>query len=70
MLTELLMRDERKAGRIEGLRESILEFLSEMGAIPCVLQETILQANDLEQLRRWVKLAAKVDSIEQFMREM
>lgn len=70
MLTELLMRDERKAGRIEGLRESILELLSEMGAIPCVLQETILQANDLEQLRRWVKLAAKVDSIEQFMREM
>ena len=64
MLTELLMRDERKAGRIEGLRESILEFLSEMGTVPAVLQDTILQANDLVQLRAWIKLAVKVDSIE------
>lgn len=70
MLTELLMRDERKAGRIEGLRESILEVLLETGTVPSALQDTILQTNDLAQLRMWVKLAAKVDSIEQFMDKM
>lgn len=74
MLTELLMQDERRAGREEGRivghRESVLEFLTELGSVPKELQETISRETDLEQLKRWVKLAARVESLDQFVAEM
>ena len=74
MLTELLMQDERRAGRIEGRieerRDSILDFLSEIGAVPQLLQDQIMQEEHLEKLRAWAKLAAKVETIEQFMEDM
>ena len=74
MLTELLMQDERRAGRIEGRlegrRESILEFLAEIGTVSNGLYDRVMQEVNLDQLRIWAKLAARVDSIEQFMEEM
>lgn len=70
MLTELIMQDERRAGRIEGRRESLLELLGEIGEIPKSLQETILQENDLNRLSAWLKLAMKADSMEQFEENM
>ena len=78
MLTELLMQDERRAGREEGReegrivghRESVIEFLTELGSVPKELQETISRETDLEQLKRWVKLAARVESLDQFIAEM
>ena len=74
MLTELLMQDERRAGRIEGRiegrRDSILEFLSEIGDVPVVVQDQIMQEESLEKLRAWAKLAAKAETIDQFVEEM
>ena len=74
MLTELLMQDERRAGREEGRivghRESVLEFLSELGEIPKELYEKINKETDLEQLKSWAKLAVRVDSLEQFLEHM
>ena len=74
MLTELLMQDERRAGRkegrIEARKESILDILSEKGVVSDELQEKILQEQDLDQLKEWTRLAARVDSIEQFITEM
>jgi len=70
MLTELLMQDERRAGRMEGRRDSILEFLTEIGNVPQMVQDQIMQEESLEKLRTWAKLAAKVETIEQFMEEM
>ena len=70
MLTELLMQDERRAGRIEGRRESILEVLEEIGTVSNALRERIVQEASMDQLKIWAKLAARVDSIEQFMEEM
>ena len=70
MLTELLMQDERRAGRIEGRRESILEVLEEIGTVSNALRERIVQEANMDQLKIWAKLAARVDSIEQFMEEM
>ena len=74
MLTELLMQDERRAGRIEGRlegrRESILEVLEEIGTVSDELRERIVQEANMDQLKIWAKLAARVDSIEQFMEEM
>ncbi len=74
MLTELLMQDERRAGREEGrieeLKESILAVLEECGSVPDVGLEKIMQESELDTLRKWLKLAAKVDSVEQFLKEM
>ena len=74
MLTELLMQDERRAGRLEGRlegrRESILEVLEEIGTVSNELRERIVQEASMDQLKIWAKLAARVDSIEQFMEEM
>jgi len=70
MLTELLMQDERRAGRIEERRDFILEFLSEIGEVPQLLQDQIMQEESLEKLRTWAKLAEKVETIEQFMEDM
>lgn len=79
MLTELLMQDERRAGREEGRieghkegrieerKESILERLTEIGPVPKEVHEKIMQENNLDTLRAWAKFAAKVDSIEQFI---
>ena len=74
MLTELLMQDERRAGREEGRiedrKDSILEILSEIGTVPDELREKIMQEQMMPQLKEWTKLAARVDSIEQFIAEM
>lgn len=74
MLTELLMQDERRAGRMEGriigYKEAILESLMELGDVSDSVSEKIMQETELEQLKLWVKLAARVDSFEQFMEKM
>ena len=78
MLTELLMQDERRAGReegrkegrVEGQKESILEFLSELGTVPNKVQEKIMQENDLNKLREWTKLAARAETMDQFLKEI
>lgn len=78
MLTELLMQDERRAGRIEGRaeglvegrKESLREFLAELGTIPENIRMKIKQEDDVNQLMAWLRLAAKVDTIEQFIENM
>lgn len=78
MLTELLMQDERRAGReegrieghAEGRKDSILESLEEYGVIPDELYDRIMKESDLNKLKKWTKLAVHVETIEQFMSEM
>ncbi len=57
----------RSEGRTEGRTESILDLLNERGTIPEELRQSILQESNSETLRKWLKLAAKVDSIEEFI---
>ena len=59
--------DGRIEGKIEGRIDSILELLNEYGIIPEKLRQSILQESNLETLKRWHKLAAKVDSVEEFI---
>ena len=74
MLTELLMQDERRAGRAEGRAEgrkdSILESLEELGIIPNELYDRIMAEDDMSKLKEWTKLVIRVDSVDQFMKEM
>ena len=70
MLLELMLKDERKAGKIEGKIEALLELLEELSVVPEKLRATIMEETDLSTLKRWLKLAAKSSSIEQFMENM
>ncbi len=61
------MEKGRSMGEIIGRAESILDLLNEYGTIPEELRQTILQESNLDTLKRWHKLAARVDSIEEFI---
>ncbi len=64
-------RDEgRIEGKIEGKIESILELLAELGTIPQELRSSICGVTEPAILNGWLKLAAKVESIEEFVNKM
>lgn len=43
-----------------------MELLEEIGELPLSLRKLIMEQTDLEVLRRWHKLAARAESIEDF----
>ncbi len=57
-------------GIASGKAEDILELLSDLGNVPKDLYEKIQKEKDLEQLKVWLKLASKAETIEQFIKEM
>lgn len=74
MLLELEIKRERKEakaeGKAEGKAEDIIELLEDFGAVPEELRDTIMQEQDLSVLKNWLKLAARVGSLEQFLNQM
>ena len=44
-----------------------MELLGEYGEVPQVLKDKIMEQKDIEVVRRWLKLAASVSSIEEFV---
>ena len=63
---ERLLNSEKAEGKAEGKAEDIVELLEEVGELPDALKNLIMGQNDIEVLRRWVKAAARADSIEDF----
>lgn len=59
-----------RKGMAKGIAKSILQLLEEQGTIPKQLSDEILAQTDAAVLTRWLKLAAKTTSIEEFMQEM
>ena len=61
---------QREEAKEEGIRlgtvNNILEFLEDLGEIPETLKSKIMQEEKPDVLRRWLKLAAKAETIEQF----
>lgn len=53
----------------KGKAASILELLEETGTVPEQLSQKILEQHDSETLSKWLKLAAKAESIEEFERK-
>ena len=66
MLFQEMLRDERT----EGKAEVVIEFLEEIAAVSDELRGKILNETNLETLTGWAKLAAKAESIEQFIEKM
>ena len=64
----------RAEGRAEGLAlgkaENILELLQDYGTVPEELKTRIMSEKDLQTLSRWNRLAARVSSIEAFLKDM
>ena len=53
-------------GNAAGKAEDILSLLEELGDIPEGLRSKILRESDLNVLRKWLKEAAKAESVEAF----
>ena len=53
-------------GKLESNRENILDILSDYGLVSETLNEKVNAQEDVEILRKWVKLSARVSSIEEF----
>jgi hypothetical protein len=63
----------RAEGRFEGIaegkKEDILELLEECGEVTETVKKAVNNQNDITILRKWIKIAAKVSSIEEFEKE-
>ena len=51
-------------------RNNILEFLEDLGEIPETLKSKIMQEEKPDVLRRWLKLAAKAETVEEFEKKI
>ncbi|MDO4443938.1 MAG: Rpn family recombination-promoting nuclease/putative transposase [Bacillota bacterium] len=70
MILEEMLNDERAQGILCGKREDILELLEELGEVPEEVRERIEKETNPEFLKHWHKLAARVNSVEIFKKEM
>ena len=60
----------RTEGRVSGIAESIIKLLEDLGEISEELQTRIMAEKDLQVLSKWLKLAARADSIDVFRARM
>ena len=68
---ERIIRDEGKQiGIINGKIESVLELLEDKGEVPEKVKTEIFAETDLEVLKKWLYLAAKSETIEEFCKEI
>ena len=72
---ERIIRDEgvefgKQIGIINGKIEDILELLEDKGDVPEKVKAEILAETDLEVLKKWLRLAAKSETIEEFYKEI
>ena len=70
MILREMLRDERAEGRAEGKAESVIELLGEIGPVSDELREKIINEKDMSELLKWLKLAAKAESVQQFEEKM
>ncbi|WP_330680085.1 hypothetical protein [Sellimonas catena] len=66
MILEEMLRDERNAGKTEGVKYTLLETINAYGEIPSELQEKIEKETDLEILKSWFQTALRAGSVEAF----
>ena len=56
-----------QATRKESKAEEVVYLLSELEPIPEKIHHRIMSETNLETLRRWIKTAARADSLQQFL---
>ena len=65
-----LLADERAEGKAEGKAEAVIDLLSDHGPASEPLKKVIMKEKDVEVLRRWLKMAATAESIEELQEKM
>ena len=78
MIFEEMLRDERAEGKAEGIAEGkteavlemLLELMNDLGEIPDELRNRIASEKDLETLKKWHRLAARSESLDEFLKKM
>ena len=70
MLFQEMLRDERVEGKAEGKAEAVIELLEEFGPVSDEVREKIMTEKNLETLKKWHKLAAKAESMDEFLKAM
>ena len=73
MIFEEMLREEKQEGRLEGrieaTREAVFELLEALGEVPDRLRDRIENLEGLDDLKFLFKLAAKADSMQNFVNE-
>lgn len=72
---ERIIRDEgvefgKQIGIINGKIEAVLELLEDKGEVPKKVKAEIFAETDPEVLKKWLRLAAKSETIEEFCKEI
>ncbi|MCM1539480.1 MAG: 3-isopropylmalate dehydrogenase, partial [bacterium] len=67
-LEERTLQKGIRQGRAEGKAEDILDLLSELGEVTPAVREQLYSQKDDVTLRAWLKLAAKAESIQDFVK--
>ena len=70
MIFEEMLRDERAEGKAEAVLEMLLELMKDLGEIPDELRNRITSEKDLETLKKWLRLAARSESLDEFLEKM
>ena len=82
MIFEEMLRDERAEGKAEGIAEGkaegkteavlemLLELMNDLGEISDELRNRIASEKDLETLKKWHRLAARSESLDEFLEKM
>ena len=60
----------RVEGRVEGRMQAVLELLGELGVVPEEIEKKINEERDVDVLSRWLKLAARAESVDEFVKGM
>lgn len=63
---KVFVKGIREEGMNEGLIKGIFDLLEDYGEIPENLRTEIMKQTDLELLRKWLKIAARVETMEEF----
>lgn len=61
-----IYKEEQEKGRIQGSIEILLDLLKEKGEISDKLLEKITGSTDVDVVKKWIKIAAKSLTIEEF----
>ena len=59
-----------KLGKNQGIQSMILSFLTDYGTVPEELKNYILKEQNAEKLCQWIKLAARVGSVDEFWKKI
>ena len=70
MIFEEMLRDERAEGKAEAVLEMLLELMNDLGEISDELRNRITSEKDLETLKKWHRLAARSESLDEFLKKM